>query len=192
MQYLGQALLRFVLDIVYQQSGLNGLIFFRFFLLVFIFILVSNLLGLVPFCFTLTSHLILVLFIAFTCNLTFLILGFKVIGFAKFLNHFIPSAAPKFLIPLITTIEVISYLIRTLSLSLRLFANMVAGHILLFILSSFALKFAGSDFYILMVFPILVMVLVFVLEAAICFIQAYVFLILLCIYSAESLVDSAH
>jgi F-type H+-transporting ATPase subunit a len=191
LQFLFQNLIKFVIDILYQQTQNFGLVFFRFFFILFFFILLANLIGLVPFCFTVTSHLILVLFIALASNLTFLFLGIARIGFKDFLKHFIPQAAPKLLIPLITLIEVVSYLIRTLSLSLRLFANMVAGHILLFILASFALKFVALESYVLVYFPILVMLLVFILEFAICFIQAYVFLILLSIYSAESLIVGA-
>jgi F-type H+-transporting ATPase subunit a len=194
-QFLFQSISQFIAELIVQQVGTVGLVFFRFFLFLFVFLLFANLLGLVPFCFTITSHIIAIFFIALTCNVLFVILGIQTMGLKPFLLHFIPQSAPRALIPLITLIEVVSYLMRTLSLSLRLFANMVAGHILLFILASFALKFSAmTEDYLsfLLYIPIVIILLVFVLELAICFIQAYVFLVLLTIYMAESVTISAH
>jgi len=133
----------------------------------------------------------MVSFIALVCNLSFVIIGFNVAGL-NFLKHFVPSSAPKPLIPLITVIEVASYLIRTLSLSLRLFANMMAGHILLFILATFVAKMVYAGQFFLSFLPLLIMIGVFILETGICFIQAYVFLVLLSIYLNESLHVEAH
>jgi F-type H+-transporting ATPase subunit a len=187
---LGQ-ISNFVVDTIRQQTGDEGLKFFVFYFLIFFFILISNLLGLIPFCFTTTSHLIMVSFIALTCNLAFVLIGFFKHGFS-FLNYFIPSSAPKPLIPLITLIELVSYLLRTFSLSIRLFANMMAGHILLYILASFVLRLASANLFFVALIPVLLMVAVFALELGICFIQAYVFLVLLSIYLSDSLATPGH
>ena len=100
------------------------------------------------------------------------------------------TGVPVILMPLVTFIEFVSYLLRTFSLSLRLFANMMAGHILLYILSSFVVKIASTNFFIFAFLPLILMVGVFALELGICFIQAYVFFVLLSIYLADSLVQA--
>jgi F-type H+-transporting ATPase subunit a len=181
----------FVVDTLRQQAGFAALRYLVFYFLVFVFILTANLLGLIPFAFTTTSHIIMVSFIALTANLAFLIIGFTKHGFS-FFKLFIPSSAPKPLIPLITTIELVSYLIRTFSLSLRLFANMMAGHILLYILASFVIRLLGAGLMIAALVPVALMVAVFALELGICCIQAYVFLVLLSIYLADSLATPGH
>jgi len=139
------------------------------------------LIGLIPFAFTPTSHLVFTFSLALTCNLAFIIIGFKENGF-KFLNLFVPKGGPLWLLPLIVVIEFVSYLLRTFSLSIRLFANMMAGHTLLHILSSFVTAFIKAGYLMYGIFPILLVVAVLVLELAIAFIQAYVFIVLLCIY----------
>jgi len=191
LQLVIEDLYTFVVDTIRQQTGNEGLKFFIFYFLVFFFILISNLLGLVPFCFTTTSHLIMVSFLALTANIAFVLIGFSKHGLS-FLNYFIPSSAPRPLIPLITVIELVSYLLRTFSLSIRLFANMMAGHILLYILASFVLRLAGTGLFIAAFLPLVLMVGVFALELGICFIQAYVFLVLLSIYLSDSLSTPGH
>lgn len=191
LQLILEGLYGFVVDTIRQQTGDEGLRFFVYYFLIFFFILISNLLGLVPFCFTTTSHLIMVSFIALTSNLAFIIIGFHKHGLS-FLNYFIPSSAPKPLIPLITVIELVSYLLRTFSLSIRLFANMMAGHILLYILASFVLRLAAAGLFVVALMPIVLMIGVFALELGICFIQAYVFLVLLSIYLSDSLSTPGH
>jgi F-type H+-transporting ATPase subunit a len=189
-QLVVEELYAFVLDTLRQQAGTQGLRYFVYYFLIFLFILTANVTGLIPFCFTTTSHIIMVSFLALVSNLAFVFIGVKEKGILEFLSHFVPAGAPKALIPLITVIEVVSYLIRTFSLSLRLFANMMAGHILLFILATFFLKIAvfvpfGYGVYAFIM--LMVMLAVYTLEAGICFIQAYVFLVLLTIYLDESL-----
>ena len=191
LQILLEQVYNFVVDTIRQQTGDEGLKYFIFYFLIFFFILISNLLGLVPFCFTTTSHLIMVSFIALTANIAFVIIGFFKHG-VSFLNYFIPSSAPKPLIPLITLIELVSYLLRTFSLSIRLFANMMAGHILLYILASFVLRLLSANLFLAALLPVLLMVAVFALELGICFIQAYVFLVLLSIYLSDSLATPGH
>ena len=125
---------------------------------------------------------------ALSFNLGFIFLGFYLHN-VKFLTLFVPSGVPKALLPLILVIEVISYLIRTFSLSLRLFANMMAGHTLLHILSSFVVAFLliGGLLVSFSVIPLLLVLAVMLLEIGIAFLQAYVFTILLCIYANDSI-----
>lgn len=122
-QYVIEQAYTFVLDILKQQAGYRSLSYFPALLSIFLFIAVSNLIGLTPFGFTSTSHIIVTFTFALAFNLGIFILGLYLHSF-KFFSLFVPSGVPKALLPLIVVIEVISYLIRTFSLSLRLFANM--------------------------------------------------------------------
>jgi F-type H+-transporting ATPase subunit a len=186
-----EEIFNFVVDTVKQQTGRPGLKYTVFYFLVFFFILVANLMGLLPFSFTTTSHIIVVSYLALTANLAFVFIGFSRHGIS-FLKLFFPSSAPKPLIPLITVIEFVSYLIRTFSLSLRLFANMMAGHILLYILASFVLRMIAAGMVIVAFVPIVLMIAVMALEFGICRIQAYVFLVLSAIYLSDSIASPGH
>jgi ATP synthase subunit 6 len=162
-----------------------GLFFFPFVFFTFFFILLSNLIGMLPFSFTITAHLSITFFLAFAFNLSFILIGFLKNGWS-FLNLFKPEGTPSFLLPLIIIIEVVSYLIRTFSLSIRLFANMMAGHCLLYVISSFVFTLLATN--ILLSIPLIFIYIgIFLLEFAIALIQAYVFTILLCIYLNDSL-----
>lgn len=185
-QALGEFFYFFILGIIKQQAGRGGLIFFPLFFFTFFFIFGSNLFGLFPFGFTPTGHIIITFTLAFAFNLAFLILGFQLNGL-KFLKLFVPSGSPVWLLPLIVVIEVISYLIRTFSLSLRLFANMMAGHTLLHILASFVLAFYKAGYAILGLLPFILVFFIGILEFGIAFLQAYVFVVLLAIYLNDAL-----
>jgi len=137
-QYLMESLYEFVFSMLKQQAGIKSYALFPFLFTIFIFIALSNGFGLIPFSFTATSHIVITFFLALVFNLSFIFLGFSLHGL-KFLTLFVPSGVPNALKPLLVVIELISYLIRTFSLSLRLFANMMAGHTLLLILSSFVI-----------------------------------------------------
>jgi len=170
---------------IVQQAGLSAIKYFPYIFIIFFFILFSNLIGMLPFSFTITAHLSITFFLAFAFNFGFIILGFYKNSY-KFLYLFKPAGTPAFLLPLIIVIEVVSYLIRTFSLSIRLFANMMAGHCLLFVISSFVFTLLSKN--LLLVFPIvLIYIAIFILEFSIAFLQAYVFTILLCIYLNDSL-----
>jgi len=186
IQLILESLFSFVKGIVKQQSGIAGLRYLPIFFSIFLLVLGSNLIGLIPFAFTPTSHIALTFPIAVSCNIALVLIGLKENGF-RFFQLFVPKGGPAWLLPLIVVIEVLSYLLRSLSLSIRLFANMMAGHTLIHILTSFAVSFLKADQVIIAVFPILLVILVFVLELAIAFLQAYVFVILLCIYLNDSL-----
>jgi len=175
----------FIIGIIEQQCGHRGFRYFPYIFCTFFLILFSNLIGLVPFAFTPTSHIAFTLSIAFTANFAFVIIGFKE-NKLSFLKLFVPKGGPKWLFPIIVVIEFVSYLLRTFSLSIRLFANMMAGHTLLHILSSFVTAFIMGGYLTLSIFPFILVLAVFVLELGIAFLQAYVFVILLCIYLNDS------
>jgi ATP synthase subunit 6 len=184
-QFLSESLFSFLVDIIKQQAGNKGLKYFPLFFSIFILILSSNLIGLFPFAFTPTSHLALTFFLALSCNIALIFIGFYENGLS-FLKLFVPKGGPAWLIPLIVLIEFLSYLLRTFSLSIRLFANMMAGHTLLHILSSFCVVFLNNS-PILTIFPFILVLAVIILELGIAFLQAYVFVVLLSIYLNDSL-----
>lgn len=189
-QLIFEQFYQFIFNMLIQQTGKQGAAHFPIFFLTFFFILYSNFLGLFPFGFTVTGHLVITFALAFSFNLSFFFLGFIEHGLS-FLKLFKPSGAPKFLLPLIVVIEVLSYSLRSLSLSIRLFANMMAGHTLMFILSSFVIGFIKNVSGLFSLFPvffsIVVLLAVVFLEVGIAFLQAYVFVILLCIYLNDAL-----
>jgi len=186
LQWFLEVLYKFLLETLIQQAGIHSLFFFPFVFSIFFFILLSNIFGMLPFGFTITGHLSLTFFLAFGFNLGFFFLGLIKHGI-KFFKLFIPSGTPVFLLPLIIVIEIVSYLIRTLSLSIRLFANMMAGHCLLFVISSFVFSFLNNLGILSLFFIVLIYIAIFILEFAIAFLQSYVFTILLCIYLNDSL-----
>ena len=185
-QYIAENVYMFVLDIINQQIGLKGAKYFPFLFSVFNFILFSNILGLIPFGFTVTSHIIVTFLLSLSINLGVTFIGFKLHGL-KFLKLFAPDGAPIFLLPLIIIIEIVSYILRTFSLSIRLFANMMAGHTLLFIICSFILLFLNSQFFIFGIIPFILLIMIMILEIGIAFLQAYVFTILVSIYLNDSI-----
>lgn len=175
-----------IISMIKSQTGAAGLVYFPYVFTLFTFIFCCNFLGLIPFSFTPTAQIFLPFFLAFTSNLALLIIGFAKNGIS-FMQLFIPSGISPFLVPLIFVIELSTYLLRTFSLSLRLFANMMAGHTLLFICSmTLYIGFAGSNLFIFFTGYLLVMA-VFALELLISFLQAYVFSVLFCVYLNDSL-----
>jgi ATP synthase subunit 6 len=186
-QQLLEQLYRFVLGVVAEQTHRAGRPLFPLLLLVFLLVALCNLLGLLPFAFTVTAQFAITFALALSFNLGFVLLGFRLHGL-RFLRLFLPAGAPPLLLPLIAAIEVVSYLIRTFSLSIRLFANMMAGHTLLHILATFTLQLlaGGPLALVAALLPLGLVLAVFLLEFAIALIQAYVFTILLAIYANDS------
>jgi F-type H+-transporting ATPase subunit a len=171
----------FVAGLLRDTVGQEGRKYFPFVFTLFMFILCGNLLGLVPYSFTFTSHIVVTFALAFV-----IFIGVTVLGFAKhgmhFFSFFVPPGTPLPMYPLLIPIEVISYLSRPISLSVRLFANMLAGHTLLKVIAGFvaALGFFG-------VLPLAFVVALTGLEILIAFLQAYVFTILTCLYINDAL-----
>nr|YP_010632377.1 ATP synthase subunit 6 [Lepraria caesiella]WBP63095.1 ATP synthase subunit 6 [Lepraria caesiella] len=176
-------------SIVINQINVNkGQLYFPFIYALFIFILVNNLIGMVPYSFASTSHFILTFFISFTVVLGATILGFQKHGL-KFFSLFVPAGCPLGLLPLLVLIEFISYLARNVSLGLRLAANILSGHMLLNILSGFAYNIMTSGFIYFFVglIPLAFIIAFSGLELGIAFIQAQVFVVLSCSYIKDAL-----
>jgi len=185
LQYIVETLYIFIINVISQQAGRKGLRYFPIFFVIFFLVFFSSLIGLLPFSFAPTSHLVFTFSLAFTCNIAFIIIGFKENGLG-FLRLFSPKGSPAFLLPVIILIEFLSYSLRTFSLSIRLFANIMAGHTLLHILASFVTAFIKAELLVAAFFPFLLILGIVILEIGIAAIQAYVFLILLSIYLNDS------
>lgn len=178
-----------VYSIVINQINTNkGQIYFPFIYSLFIFILINNLIGLIPYSFAPTAHFILTFSISFTVVLGATILGFQKHGL-KFFSLFVPSGCPLALLPLLVLIEFISYLSRNISLGLRLGANILSGHMLLSILGGFTYNImtSGFIFFILGLLPLTFIIAFSGLELGIAFIQAQVFVVLTCSYIKDGL-----
>lgn len=184
-----ESLYLFVFDLIKQQVGTKGYGYFPIKLTLFLFILLSNAIGMVLYSFTVTSHAIITSGLAFVFFIGIVIVG-VVTQKLHFLNTFVPSGSPAVLLPFMIIIEVISYLSRPFSLAIRLFANMMSGHTLLAILANFTLVISKKNFLIGAI-PFILIVGIIGLEAMIAFLQAYVFTVLLCIYLSDS-VHGAH
>lgn len=158
-------------------------IFFPYIFSYFLVLLSYNLLGMLPYSFTITSHIIITFFLSLSA-----FIGINVIALLKhniaIFNLFLPKGVPTFIIPFLVIIEFISYVARVFSLAIRLFANMMSGHTLMKILVGFSYSiWCGSSYLALFsILPTLIVIVVSFLEVAIAFLQAYVFVILLCIY----------
>jgi F-type H+-transporting ATPase subunit a len=174
--------------VINQINPNKGQMYFPFIYALFIFILVNNLIGMVPYSFASTSHFILTFSISFTVVLGATILGFQRHGL-KFFSLFVPSGCPLGLLPLLVLIEFISYLSRNVSLGLRLAANILSGHMLLSILSGFTYNImtSGILFFFLGLIPLAFIIAFSGLELAIAFIQAQVFVVLACSYIKDGL-----
>jgi ATP synthase subunit 6 len=184
-QNLFEGLYNFILTIIKQQIDKDGFAYFPLVFCLFLFILVSNLLGMCLYSFTVTSHIIIAFMLSFSMFIGIVLTGIFVqkVGF---LSTFVPSGAPAVLKPFLICIEIISYFSRPFSLGIRLFANLMSGHTLLAILANFAfLIFENS--LIIGIIPIILIVAIVGLEAMIAGLQAYVFTVLVCIYLNESI-----
>lgn len=172
-----------------QINASKGQMYFPFISALFIYILMNNLVGMVPYSFAPTSHFILTFSISFTVVIGATILGFYIHNL-KFFSLFVPLGCPLGLLPLLVLIEFISYLARNVSLGLRLAANVLSGHLLLNILSSFTYNIMTNGFiyFFLGLIPLAFIIAFSGLEIGIAFIQAQVFVVLSCSYIKDALV----
>ena len=186
-QSMAELSYEFVANMIHSATGEDGLKFFPFVFTLFMFVLCSNFFGMVPGSFTVTSQIAVTFALASLVILMVLVVGFAKHGIG-FLKLFVPHA-PWYLLILLIPIEVISFLTRPISLSVRLFANMLAGHTMLAVFGGFvvALGGAGGVLSVLSVAPMLLIVAIMLLELLVAFLQAYVFAILTCIYLNEAL-----
>jgi ATP synthase subunit 6 len=188
VQTLMESLNLIVLTILKDNLGKNGLKYFPFIFVVCLVVLYSNLLGLVPYSFTTTSHLILTFSLALAGFVGIVIVAGQLHGIHGF-AHFIPTGTGLALSFLLVPIEVVSFFFKPLSLGVRLFANIIAGHTLLKVIGGFSwtiMKKGGILFYAHFI-PLFVLVLLIGLELGVGLIQTYVFVILLCIYFREGI-----
>ena len=166
-----------------DQIGPEGRQFFPFVFTLFFFILMGNVLGLLPYAFTYTSGIAVTFALALLVIVLVTVVALRIHGI-RFFTYFFPAGAPKLLAPLIIPVEVLSYLSRPVSLSIRLFANMVAGHVMFEVFATFVLLLggAGGIWVVAAVGPLALNVVLFGFEFLVAFLQAYVFSILTCIY----------
>jgi F-type H+-transporting ATPase subunit a len=172
-----------------STAGAEGMKFFPLIFTLFMFICVSNLVGVIPYTFTLSSHIIFTATLALLVFFTVLIYGFYKNGL-KFFKIFVPSGIPIFILPLVVFIEVFSFFLRPVSHSVRLFANMLAGHIALKVFAGFVALLGvslGALGWVGGVLPLALTVAIYALEILVAFLQAYVFAILTCIYLNDAL-----
>lgn len=188
MQSVAELSYGFVASMVRDNLGEEGMKFFPFVFTLFIFIFVANLMGLIPGFYTTTSQLVVTFAMAMVVITIVLVVGFAKHGL-RFLKLFAPSGLPWWMYPLLVPIEIISFLSRPFSLSIRLFANMLAGHILLKLFGGFVISLAGLGALgvAAAILPLVTNTAVTALEFLVAFLQAYVFAILTCIYLNDAL-----
>lgn len=180
LQLIAELSYEMIAKTVRDSIGTEGRRFFPFVFTLFMFILFCNMLGLIPYSFTVTSHIIVTFALAGVIFLAVTVLGFIRHG-PRFLTLFLPPGVPIALAPLLVPIELISYLSRPISLSVRLAANMMAGHTMIKVFAGFVVALGVFG-----IAPFIFIVLLFVLETIIAFLQAYVFAVLTCLYISDS------
>jgi F-type H+-transporting ATPase subunit a len=187
-QSMAELSYEFVASTVRNSAGAEGMKFFPLVFSLFMFIGVSNMIGIIPYTFTVSSHIIVTVALALLVFLTVLVYGFYKNGL-KFFKLFVPSGVPIVILPLVVAIEVISFLSRPVSHSVRLFANMLAGHITLKVFASFVTMLGafGAVGWLGATLPLALTVALTALELLVAFLQAYVFTILTCIYINDAI-----
>lgn len=188
MQSVVEGFYTFLADMVRDNAGHDAMRFFPFIFSLFMFIFFANMLGMLPIAFTVTSHIVVTFALAITVFIGVTLTGFVLHG-PRFLKVFVPSGVPIALLPLVVAIEVISYFSRPISHSVRLFANMLAGHIMLKVFAGFVLTFMamGAVGFVGMILPLFMIVALTALEFLVAALQAYVFTILTCMYLHDAL-----
>lgn len=192
-QSISEMSYEFVANMLRDAAGTAGMRFFPLVFSLFMFVLVANLFGMFPYFFTITSQIIVTFALALVVIGTVVVYGFWKNGF-KFLRIFVPEGVPMAVLPMVVVIEIISFLSRPISLSVRLFANMLAGHITLKVFAGFvvslsslgALGIAGA------ILPLIMTVAITGLEFLVSFLQAYVFAVLTCMYLNDAVHPGGH
>ena len=188
IQSVAELTYEFVASTIKSTAGHEGMKFFPFVFTLFTFILTVNIIGLIPYTFTVTTHIVITATLALSVFLTVLVYGFWKNGL-HFFNLFVPKGIPVYILPLIVFIEVLSFLSRPISHSVRLFANMLAGHITLKVFASFITLLGGAGIFGIAgaTLPLALVVALSALELLVAFLQAYVFAILTCIYLNDAI-----
>jgi len=194
MQAMAEMSYEFVAGMVRSAAGESGMRFFPFAFSIFFFVLICNLLGFFPFSFTVTSQIVITAALALMVFLTVVIYGLKEHG-THFFKMFVPPGVPIYILPLVVAIEIVSFLSRPVSHSVRLFANMLAGHITLYVFGSFVVMLLGAQAFFIKPFAILPLGMAIGLEALellVALLQAYVFAMLTCMYLNDALHPGGH
>ena len=188
MQSIAEICYDFVASTLRDSAGKEGMKFFPFVFSLFIFILVANLFGMFPYFFTVMSHIVITFTLAMLVFITVILYGFMRNGLS-FMKLFVPSGVPMAILPFVVAIEVLSFLSRPISLSVRLFANMLAGHITLKVFAGFitSLSAFGVAGALGATLPFVMAVALTGLELLVAFLQAYVFTILTCMYLNDAI-----
>ncbi len=181
LQSVAELCYEFVANMVRENVGHDGIEYFPLVFSIFMFVLFGNFLGLIPYSFTVTGQIVVTLALALFVFFTVTVVAFVRHGF-HFFRFFFPPGAPVFMAPVLVPIEIISYLSRPVSLSIRLFANMMAGHTMMAVFAGFTITLG-----IFGVLPIAINVAMFALEIIVCALQAYVFTILTCLYLHDAI-----
>ncbi|MDA9789297.1 F0F1 ATP synthase subunit A [Candidatus Pelagibacter sp.] len=182
IQLLSELSYTFVSKMISDTAGSKAKPYFAFIFSLFMFVLFCNMFGMIPYTFTVTSHIIVTFVLAAFIFISVTVIGFMKHGFG-YLKLFVPSGVPAVLLPLIVVIEIISYLSRPVSLSVRLFANMMAGHTMMKVFGGFVISLGIVGGWL----PLSFSVALTGLEILVAFLQAYVFAILTCIYLNDAL-----
>ncbi len=183
LQLAGEMAYSFVANMLRSSAGTEGMKFFPFVFSLFGFVLVANLLGMFPYFFTVTSHIIVTAALALLVISVVILYGFFRHGF-KFLKLFVPAGVPAYVLPIVVPIEIISFLSRPISLSVRLFGNILAGHITLKVFSGFVVSLGalGALGWLGALLPLIMTVAITALELLVAVVQAYVFAVLTSMY----------
>lgn len=186
LQFAYEYVYNFIADVLKSSLGREGRVYFPYVFPLFLFVLMSNLMGLLPYSFTVTSHIIVTFALAM-----FVFVGATAIGIikhgSKFFRTFYPDGTPLFVAPILVPIEIISFFARPVSLAVRLFANMVAGHVMIKIFAGFVGMLLKSPLAVISILPLLLNTALTGFEVMIALLQAYVFTILTCIYLNDAL-----
>jgi ATP synthase subunit 6 len=188
IQVVIETFYKVVYSLIFDNIGIAGKTLFPFLFTLFIFVLMFNVIGLVPYSFTITSHLVVTFFLALMSFVAVNIICLQTHG-VLFFTLFLPGGSSVLLSLLLVPIEIVSYIFRPISLAVRLFANMMAGHTLLKVIAGFAwtMMLSGGTLSIFHLLPLAVLVALMFLELGVAMIQAYVFTILTCIYLKDSI-----
>jgi F-type H+-transporting ATPase subunit a len=189
LQSLGEMAYEFVEGMVRSAAGDEAMKFFPMVFTIFMFVTLANLIGFFPYSFTVTSHIIITVALALVVFLTVVIYGILHHGL-RFFKLFVPEGVPIYILPLVVAIEIVSFLSRPVSHSVRLFANMLAGHITLYVFGSFVVMLLGASaaaVKLVAILPFAMTVGLEALELLVAFLQAYVFAMLTCMYLNDAL-----
>jgi F-type H+-transporting ATPase subunit a len=186
-QIVSESIYKFIGNMIRENIGVHGMEYFPLVFTLFIVVLMGNMLGMIPYSFTYTSHLAVTAGLAIALFLMVIVIGITRHG-THFFHLFLPPGVPLWLVPLIIPIEVVSFLARPITLSVRLFANMMAGHLMLKVFAGFSVAMLGLGTFgaVAGLLPALFNTVLIIFEFLIAFLQAYVFTILTCIYLKDT------